>query len=298
MFSTFRAGQFRPADAVAAKRGRRISVCLPARDEAATVGVIVERIRAELVERHPLVDEILVVDDGSADRTAAVAADAGARVVHAPSVLAGAAPGPGKGEAMWKAVHVSTGELVAFCDADVVDFEPDFVTGLVGPLLTRDDVAFVKGFYERPLGEGGQGGGRVTELAARPAIALLHPHLSGIRQPLAGECAARREVFESVPMIGGYGVDLGLLIDVAERYGVAAMAQVDLGRRVHRNRSLHELSAQATAVTQVALQRSGRGLAPGLPWQASLQRAPGETVTVTMTELPPLRTLQAGLRSA
>ncbi|MGH9062929.1 MAG: glucosyl-3-phosphoglycerate synthase, partial [Acidimicrobiales bacterium] len=239
------------------KAGRRVSVCLPARDEEATVGLVVGRVREALVEAVPLVDEVLVVDDGSMDATAAVARAAGARVVRASDVLPEEGGGAGKGQAMWKAVAEADGDLLVFCDADVHNFGPHFVTGLLGPLLAHDDVALVKGFYERPLdGRAGQGG-RVTELVARPLIATLFPHLAGIAQPLAGETAGRREVLEQVPFAHGYGVELGLLLDVGARYGVRALAQVDLGVRVHRNRPLHELGPQALAVLQVALDRAG-----------------------------------------
>jgi glucosyl-3-phosphoglycerate synthase len=298
MIRTFHGRDF-PATAVAeAKAGRTVSVCLPARDEASTVGPIVERIRRELMGPRPVVDELIVLDDGSSDATAAVAASAGARVVAADDVLAGHAAGPGKGQAMWKALHVSSGDVVVFCDADVRCFDPGFVLGLAGPILADDGPAFVKGFYARPLGGNAGEGGRVTELTARPLIALLHPHLAPLAQPLAGECAGRREVLEAVPFVGGYGVDLGLVIDVADRFGPSCLAQCDLGERIHRNRSLSELGAQAVSVAQVALARGGRPPAGGLPWTAALQRPAGEILPVTMTELPPLCDLPAHRRSA
>lgn len=253
------------------KRGRRVSVCLPARDEAATVGAVVGAVRTALVEAVPLVDEILVVDDGSSDATAREAAVAGATVVAARDVLADQGRGPGKGQALWRAVAHAQGDLLVFCDADVANFAPHFVTGLLGPLLVDGGVALVKGCYERPLhGRSGEGG-RVTALVARPIIGMLFPHLAGILQPLAGESAGRRDVLEQVPFVDGYGVELGLLIDVAARFGVQSLAQVDLGVRVHRNRPLDQLSEQASAVLQVALHRAGLtpgkaalgGLAPG-----------------------------------
>ena len=229
----------------------RVSVCLPARNEEATVGAIVAAIVRELVDGRGVVDEVVVVDDGSTDATAAVAAAAGAIVVAADDVLPGVGRGTGKGEALWKALHVATGDVLVFCDADLRDFDPAFVTGLLAPL---DDprVGFVKGFYERPVG-----GGRVTELVARPVIGLFFPELAPIRQPLGGEFAARREVLEEVPFVQGYGVDLALLVDVAARFGIASIAQADLGVRTHRNRSLEELGAQATSVLRVALLRAG-----------------------------------------
>lgn len=206
----------------------RTTLCLPARDEEATVGRIVEIARG-------LVDEVLVVDDGSIDRTAPVAADAGARVVSAGGV--------GKGGAMKLGVHEAGGDIVAFCDADISNFGPHFVTRLLEPLLAGDDL-FVKGYYRRD-------GGRVTELVARPLLRLLFPHLAHIRQPLAGECAARRSTLEAVPFEEGWGVDIGLVLDLSP------VVQVDLGERVHHNRPLDELAPQAEAVMQAMLARAG-----------------------------------------
>ena len=293
MMRTFRAGEFDPARLVddKARTNQTVSVCLPARDEQDTVGPIVESIRAELVERHRLVDEILVVDDHSTDRTAAVAAAAGATVLAAEDILPDYGDGHGKGEALWKSLYASRGDLVAWCDADVRDFDPSFVVGLLGPLLTRPDLVFVKGFYERPVSResspalpGGRGG-RVTELVARPVVALLFPQLSAVVQPLAGEYAGRREALERLPFVEGYGVDLGLLIDVASRIGLEAMAQVDLGTRVHRNRPLDELSPQALSVLQTALSRAGHDL---IGPSATLVRPGLDPVRVELSERPPL----------
>jgi len=241
---------------VAAKGATSVSVCLPARNEEATVGAIVTTIRRELMERGALVDELIVIDDHSTDRTAKVAADAGAVVVDAANVLTDHGIGHGKGEALWKSLHVSTGEIVVWCDSDISHFESRFITGLLGPLLTDPGVAFTKGFYERPEHDG-VGGGRVTELTARPILQLLFPELAAVVQPLSGEYAGRRSVLEQLPFTVGYGVDLGLLIDVARLVGVEAIAQVDLGRRHHRNRTLAQLGPQARAVMQVALARAG-----------------------------------------
>lgn len=271
-----------PADRVApAKRGRRVTVVIPARDEEATVGPIVSCIRRELVESAPVVDEILVVDDGSADATAAVAAAAGATVLSTGAVLP-EYPVHGKGQAMWKGVHAATGDVIVFCDADIRDFHAGFVLGLAGPLLARDDIAFAKGFYERS-------GGRVTELMARPLISVFFPHLADLAQPLSGECGAFREVLESVPFAGGYGVDLGLLIDVTARFGNGGLVQCDLGERVHRNRSLAELGPQSLAILQVALERAGVAEAEeDFPWTATLQRPDAGPAEVSYLELPPL----------
>jgi glucosyl-3-phosphoglycerate synthase len=253
----FHQADFDPARLVDRRAGRIISVCLPARDEERTVGAIVSRIRQGLVAEAgglDLVEEVLVIDDGSSDGTAAVARAAGARVV-----AAGAAGG-GKGEALAVGLAEAAGDTLVFLDADVENFALPFVTGLLGPLLTDDDVALVKGFYDRPVADGSPGGGRVTELVARPVIDLLFPHLAGVRQPLAGETAAPRSVFEKTGLDPGYGIELGLLIDVADRFGIEAVAQVDLGVRIHRNRPLHELRVEATEVLRAALSRRG-----GLP---------------------------------
>ena len=276
---------FGAEELVAAKADRFVTVCLPARDEEATVGPIVATIHRELVDRVPLVDEILVVDDGSTDRTAAVAADEGATVVAVADVLPGCGPGHGKGEALWKALGAAKGDLLVFCDADVRDFQAGFVTGLLGPLLSVPEVGFVKGFYERPLAGVVGEGGRVTELVARPLLALLFPHLAGVVQPLAGEFAGRREVLERVPFVQGYGVDLGLLVDVAALVGVDAMAQVDLGTRTHRNRPLAELSLQAAAVLRTALDRAGVDLGDQ---PAVLVRPGSEPRPVPSAERPPI----------
>jgi glucosyl-3-phosphoglycerate synthase len=301
MLRTFRAGEFDPARLVADKGGRLISVCLPARDEQDTVGLIVDTIRRTLMERWPLVDELLVVDDHSRDLTAQVAADAGATILRADEILPDYGHGHGKGEALWKSLYASRGDLIAWCDADVRQFDPMFVVGLVGPLLTRPDVAFVKGFYERPVtatgdhGEVDDRGGRVTELVARPVVSLLFPQLAPFVQPLAGEYAGRRDVLEQLPFIEGYGVDLGLLIDVESRFGLGAMAQVDLGQRIHRNRPLDQLSPQAMAVLQTALHRA----APDLVSSTETLVRPGhDPLVVDVTERPPLVEVPDYRRSA
>jgi glucosyl-3-phosphoglycerate synthase len=255
--ATFDHGEFRAAELVRAKQGRSVSVCLPARDEEATVGEIVRVVRRELAERVPLVDDIVVVDDASGDGTARQARLAGARVVGAVDGLAPPPAGPGKGQALARAVAAATGDILVFLDADVRNFGAHFVVGLLGPLLQRPELALAKAFYRRPLdGRAGEGG-RVTELVARPLIARLFPDLEPVRQPLSGECAVRRDVLEAVGLVDGYGVELGLLIDVARRFGVGSVAQVDLGERVHRNRPLAELAPQAAAVLDVALTRAG-----------------------------------------
>lgn len=253
---TFGHGQFDPGGLVAAKAGRSVSVCVPARNEAATIGPIVRSLVSGLTAAGgglPLVDEVLVVDDGSDDGTAATAARAGARVIG------GETASGGKGQAMRVALREASGVFVAFIDADVSGFDPRFVTGLLGPLLTDETTTLVKGFYRRPLNGSAEGGGRVTELMARPVIDLLFPELATIRQPLAGETAAPRWVLEKCTLADGYAVELALLIDVAAHFGVDTIAQVDLGVRVHRNRPLSELRPQATDILAAALARSPLG---------------------------------------
>lgn len=286
------------ADVITARRDRRVSitVCIPARDEEPTVGRIVRTVRRELMEQAALVDEVLVVDDGSDDATAAQARSAGARVVRAADVLPSAGPGSGKGEAMWKGLAAAQGDVVVFCDADVRNFGPRFVVGLVAPLVLQDDVGFVKAFYERPLDDQPAGGGRVTELVARPLISMLFPNLTPIVQPLAGECAGRREVLEAVPFVQGYGVDLALLIDVVARFGLSSVVQVDLGVRHHRNRSLDELTPQAMEIMRTALARAG------VPWRTEwssvLVRPGAEPERVEFRERPPLLDVPAYRKSA
>lgn len=274
---------FAVEELVAAKVGRTVSVCLPARDERPTIAAIVERLHG-----HPLVDEVVVVDDHSTDGTGDAASAAGARVVYAADVLAGYGTGHGKGQALWKAVAASHGDVVVFLDADVEDFSPHFVVGLVGPLLAGDDVDFVKAYYERPGDGTPRGGGRVTELVARPLLHLLFAGLADLVQPLAGEFAARRPVLEQVPFVEGYGVDIGLVIDAAALVGPGRVAQVDLGRRVHRNRPLAELGPMATVVAMTMLRRAGLDKVPD---SVTLAR-PGEPdVAVRYCERPPLCTV-------
>jgi glucosyl-3-phosphoglycerate synthase len=241
---------FDPERLTAFKTGRRVSVCIPARDEQATVGDVVRVVADELMTGCGLVDELVVVDDGSVDATAKEAEAAGAQVVALPEPR-------GKGEAMWQGLQATTGELVAYCDADIYGFAPRFVIGLLGPLLTDGSISLVKATYRRPL-DGVKGeGGRVTELVAKPLISLLFPELAKLSQPLAGEWAAPRTVLEGLTYAGGYGVELGVLVDVAERYGPASIAECDLGERCHRNRPLPELAPQAETIIRLALERAG-----------------------------------------
>ena len=290
---SFAEGAFSLDDLLRAKQanGTTVSACIPARNEAATVGAVVAAIGRTLGGDAPgrgvgLVDEIVVVDDHSTDGTADVAAAAGARVVDAASTLANHGGGHGKGEALWKSVHASTGDLVVWVDADIVDFDPGFIIGLLGPLLCDPSLAFVKGHYHRPEANG-VGGGRVTELLARPLLSLYFPELAEVAQPLAGEYAGRRSLLERLPFVVGYGVDVALLIDAVREVGIECVAQVDLGIRHHRNRTLDELGPQALAVGQAILDRAG--VRP--PGPAILRRPGREPLTIPMHERPPLSSL-------
>lgn len=243
-----------PAEAARAKRraGLSVSVCLPALDEEATVGAICSTVSRELMDGCGLVDELIVIDSGSSDGTAWEARSGGARVVPA--------TGPGKGRALWESLHVAGGDLVVWLDSDTVDFPAHFVTNLVAPLLADDSIALCKGFYRRPLatddGHHGAGGGRVTELATRPLLALLFPELSGVVQPLSGEYAGRAAVLRSLPMFTGYAVEAGILVDLVDRFGLDSLAQADLGVRVHRNRDVLSLGRMAAEIMQAILRRA------------------------------------------
>jgi glucosyl-3-phosphoglycerate synthase len=242
----------------AAKAGRTVSVVLPALNEEETVATVVGSIEPML---GGLVDELVVLDSGSTDDTAIRALTAGARVVSREEAVPGLPPQPGKGEALWRSLAATTGDVIAFVDSDLIDPDPMFVPRLVGPLLTADGVHLVKGFYRRPLKVSGRedanGGGRVTQLVARPLLAALRPELSGVLQPLGGEYAGTRELLTSVPFAPGYGVEIGLLIDTYDRLGLEAIAQVNLGVRAHRNRPLTELSAMSRQVVATLLSRCG-----------------------------------------
>ncbi|MFJ6935256.1 glucosyl-3-phosphoglycerate synthase [Streptomyces sp. NPDC101132] len=302
----------RPLDQLAAAkraRGSRVSVVLPALDEEATVGEIVEVVRRELmdpVSGTPLVDELVVVDSGSTDRTAEVAAKAGARVVHRDEILPRIPALPGKGEVLWRSLLVTSGDIVCFVDADLRDFDAAFVSGIVGPLLTDPEVQFVKAMYDRPLvgadgvpdagpGGGAGQGGRVTELVARPLLNLHWPRLAGFVQPLGGEYAVRRSLLERLPFPVGYGVELGLLVDALHTVGLDALAQVDVGVRIHRHQDGLALGRMAAAIYRTAQLRLSRGhlVRPEL---TQFVRGEGgfepRTYAVDTEERPPMREIE------
>jgi glucosyl-3-phosphoglycerate synthase len=239
--------------------GHTISVCIPTLNEGSTLGPILRRIREDLMETVPLIDELAIMDSASQDETANVARESGADVYQDRDILAHLEPLGGKGEALWKSLFVMKGDLIAWCDGDIENFDPPFVTGVLGPLLTDPEVGYVKAFYERPVKSGTQlvpgEGGRVTELVARPLLNTFWPTLAPLVQPLSGEYAGRRALLEQVPFFSGYGVEIGLIIDIAERFGLEAFAQVDLGDRIHRNRGVRELARMAFAILHVVLLR-------------------------------------------
>lgn len=275
------------------KGSRTISVVLPALNEAATVAGVV---RSVLPLLGSVVDECVVVDSGSTDDTIGVATEAGARVLRREDVLPDLPPVPGKGEVLWRALAATTGDVIVYLDSDLVDPDPGFVTALLGPILAVPDVRLVKGFYRRPLrletDEHGTGGGRVTELLARPLLAALRPELSDVIQPLGGEYAVTREFAESVPYAAGYGVEIGLLLDAHARYGLRGLAQVNLGVRKHRNRSLLELGVMARQILGTALHRCTIETAEQGPFTQFVQVG-GEwlpdTTEVLVADRPPMR---------
>ncbi|AQW51603.1 MULTISPECIES: glucosyl-3-phosphoglycerate synthase [Streptomyces] len=253
----------RPLDRLLdAKRGSAttLSVVLPALNEEATVGEIAATIRRELMgESAPLVDELVVLDSGSTDRTAEVATAAGATVVPRDSLLPRLPVLPGKGEVLWRSLLATSGDIICFIDADLREFDPRFVSGIVGPLLTDPTLQLVKGMYDRPLGELAGQGGRVTELVARPLLNLHWPQLAGFVQPLGGEYAARRTLLERLPFPVGYGVELGLLVDALHTVGLDALGQVDIGVRKHRHQDGLALGRMAAAIYRTAQLRLARG---------------------------------------
>ena len=241
------------------KQGVTISLVLPTLDEEETIGPIVRKAMREMVGRVPLLDEVLVIDSASSDRTREIAEAEGARVVQHHDVLTRYGSFRGKGEALWKSLFETTGDIVVWADTDVKNWHHRMVYGTLGPLLHEPRLQYVKGYYQRPIVTDGVlkegGGGRVTELVARPLINLFYPELSGLIQPLAGEYAGRRALLESIPFFTGYAVEIGHLIDAAERVGIEGLGQVDLERRVHRNQELEGLTKMSFVIIQAVMKR-------------------------------------------
>lgn len=284
------------AELEAAKAGRTISVVLPALNEEETVASVVDTISPLL---GGLVDELIVLDSGSTDDTEIRAIAAGAKVVSREQALPEVPPNPGKGEVLWRSLAATAGDIVVFVDSDLIEPDPMFVPRLLGPLLTRDGIHLVKGFYRRPLkvsgSEDANGGGRVTELVARPLLTALRPELGCVLQPLGGEYAGTRELLTSVPFAPGYGVEIGLLVDTYDRLGLDAIAQVNLGVRAHRNRPLPELGAMSRQVIATLLSRcgipdSGVGLTQ---FFADGEGFTPRTSPVSLEDRPPMNTLRA-----
>jgi len=270
--NTFHHSRFAELRALVAekeKQGLMISVCLPTLNEAKTIGKEIAVLKSELMSRYPLVDELAVMDSGSTDGTCDIARAFGADAYIAADILAEQGNRPGKGENLWKAVYQLRGDIIVFVDADIRNIHARFVYGLLGPLLTRPEVKYVKAFYDRPLGLARgvrvAGGGRVTELLVRPLFSLFYPDLAAIIQPLSGEYAVRREVLEQIPFPIGYGVETAHLLDVYRRWGMGAFAQTDLDKRIHRNQSTQQLGRMAFAILHTFLSRAqDHGLVSGL----------------------------------
>ena len=282
---TFDTSAWDLGSAVAAKGNRTVSVCIPCRNEAGTIGELVGKVLPLLAGPNPLVDELVVLDDRSQDGTGHVARQAGARVVHIDEVHALYGRGSGKGNALWATLAASSGDFVVWCDGDVTSFEASWVTRLVMPLLLENTMTLVKGTYARPTDNGG--GGRTTELVARPLISLFFPELAGLQQPLSGEYAVRREHIEQLPIVEGWGAEIAMLIDVAASLGAAAIGQVDLGTRLHRHQDLHSLSRQAAEVMATVLARTPAAAAFASD-RLELLRPNGAHETLNLAERPPL----------
>lgn len=257
--------------------GVRISLCIPTLNEEATIGKEVIIFKSELMDQHPLLDEITVIDSGSEDRTLQVAREFGADVYRSAEILPAHGTFRGKGENLWKAIHQLSGDIIVYVDADIKNIRPRFVYGLVAPLLLNPEIHYVKAFYDRPLafpqGVRPSGGGRVTEILVRPLFSLFYPELTALVQPLSGEYAVRREVLERIPFPIGYGVETAHLMDVYDLYGLQAFGQTDLDRRVHRHQPTRDLGKMSFGILRAFLRRAGaHGVIRDLPELGSVLR--------------------------
>lgn len=272
--------------ALAAKGDRSVSVCIPCRNEAETIGDLVRMIDQSLL--GSLVDEMIVLDDGSTDGTADIAEEAGATVVPVDVVHFFHGSAQGKGNALWSSLVASNGDFVVWCDGDITSFTPEWILRLVMPLLIDDELGLVKASYQRPSHLGG--GGRTTELVARPLLSLFFPELAELQQPLAGEYAGRRSMLESIPFATGWGVEIGMIVDMFEKFGVNSLGQVDLGMRLHRHHRLETLAIQAAEVTATLLSRL-----PDAPSFAEvaprLVRKVGDPIELNLMVRPPVSSL-------
>ncbi|WP_040798096.1 glucosyl-3-phosphoglycerate synthase [Nocardia higoensis] len=280
---------------VEAKQGRTVSVVLPALNEENTVADVVASIRPLL---GTLVDELVVLDSGSTDATAERARAAGAVVVSREEAVPELEPVPGKGEVLWRSLAATEGDLIAFVDSDLIDPDPAFVPKLLGPLLCVESMHLVKAYYRRPLRQGGavdaHGGGRVTELVARPLLAALRPELTAVLQPLGGEYAGTRELLTSVPFAPGYGVEIGLLLDTYDQFGLPAIGQVNLGVRTHRNRPLSDLGVMSRQILGTVLGRSGIADSGAALTQFPVidDEFTAQHTEVSLADRPPMNTLR------
>lgn len=243
------------------RHGLTISLCIPTLNEEHNIAKEVVLFRSELMDRYPLIDEFAVIDSGSEDRTLEVAAEFGADTYLASDILPHLEPKRGKGENLWKAIYQLKGDIIVYVDADITNIHPRFIYGLIGPMIYRPEVGYVKAFYDRPLSDTGvvrpSGGGRVTEILTRPIFSLFYPELAAIIQPLSGEYAVRRHILHEIPFPIGYGVETSHLIDIYKKYGMEAFAQTDLDKRVHRNQPTQALGRMAFGILQTFLRRAG-----------------------------------------
>ncbi len=263
--NTYRADEFSNLEyLLALKRDQNvtISLALPALNEEETVGKVIQTVKSALMDEVRILDEIVLMDSDSSDRTREIASELGIPVHIHQETLPQYGSRPGKGEALWKSIYVTHGDILVWIDTDIVNIHPRFIYGLLGPLLLNPRLKFVKGFYRRPIKVGDRiqagGGGRVTELTARPLLNLFYPELSGLIQPLSGEYGGRRSALEQLPFSSGYGVEIGLLIDIVERFGLQAIAQVDLRERIHHNQPLESLSKMSFAIIQTVIRKLER----------------------------------------
>jgi len=271
--NTFHHSTFRDLDALVEEKQKqdlKISLCIPTLNEEKTIGKEIVIFKSELMQRHPLLDEIAVIDSDSSDQTRDVASAFGAQVFLSKEILKKYGEKRGKGENLWKAIYQCEGDILVYIDADIKNIHPRFVYGLVAPLIYRPEIHYVKAFYDRPLassqGSRPSGGGRVTEILIRPLFSLFFPELAALIQPLSGEYAVRRQVLDKIPFPIGYGVETSHLIDVYHRWGLQAIAQTDLDRRVHRNQHTRDLGKMAFGILQTFLKRlEALGILSNLP---------------------------------
>lgn len=306
--NTFHHSRFKDLGALVELKEQRdlsISVCLPTLNEEKTIAKEIVILRSELMTRYSLIDEIAVIDSGSTDRTRDIAREYGAAVYLASDIFPDRESFQGKGENLWKALHVLRGDIIVYIDADIKNIHPRFVYGLVGPLLTRQDIRFVKSFYDRPISLDAKrvkptGGGRVTELVIRPLFSLYYPELTQIIQPLSGEYAGFRDIFEAIPFPTGYGIETSMLLDIYNRWGMQVMAQVDLDKRVHHNQSTLALGRMSFGIMQTFFDRlaaEGRIQLPTALHEAMIQYELGETgyeqqvYAMVQKERPPIITI-------